>query len=436
MEAQLPLLALVQKYFDNSPVAAAHLLETLTEKEAAQVLEALPAETATEAVRHLNEPFAADVLKMIPPDLVKEVISGLESERGANILLHLPADMRGDFLSGLESRKRRQIKELLTYPEGSAGRIMTTELLVFHSDVIVKDAVQKIRLLAQKNYPQSYVYVVNEEDHLVGVMNMRDMLLTEENTPLDSVMRRGVFTVDSFTDRETIADMLSSQRLFAVPVVDGQQKLLGVVRAEQLIGDVQEEATEDIQKMFGAGGDERVFSPIRFSLRKRLPWLHVNLLTVFVAASVVALFEDVIAKITVLAVFLPVVAGQGGNAGAQSLAVVMRGMVMREIPPQKVKQLILKETSVGLINGLVIGTVTAVVAWIWNGNPFLGLVIGLGMLVTLIVAGLSGAVIPIAMKALRLDPAQCSGIILTTITDVVGFFTFLGFAALFQAYLL
>jgi magnesium transporter len=161
----------------------------------------------------------------------------------------------------------------------------------------------------------------------------------------------------------------------------------------------------------------------------------VNLATAFLAAGVVSMFEDIIAKITVLAVFLPVVAGQGGNAGAQSLAIVMRGLVMREIPREKTMRLILKEGGLGVITGLITGLVTAVVAWLWQGNPFLGVVIGLGMVVNLFVAGLSGAAIPIVMKALGLDPAQCSSIILTTVTDVVGFFAFLGFAVIFQSYL-
>jgi magnesium transporter len=193
--------------------------------------------------------------------------------------------------------------------------------------------------------------------------------------------------------------------------------------------------TKDIQKIFGAGGDERVNSTILFSLKKRLPWLHVNLATAFLAAAVVALFEGIIAKLTVLAVFLPVVAGQGGNAGAQSLAVVMRGIVMREIPRDKVFRLISKEAKLGAINGVIIGTVTALIAWIWYGNPYLGLVIGLGMLLNLVFAGLSGASIPIVMKRIGLDPAQSSNIILTTVTDVMGFIAFLGFAVLFQNYL-
>jgi magnesium transporter len=203
-----------------------------------------------------------------------------------------------------------------------------------------------------------------------------------------------------------------------------------------MIRGVQEDVTKDIQQMFGAGRDEKVFSSIWFSLKKRLPWLHVNLATAFMAAAVVAMFEGIIAKLTVLAVFLPVVAGQGGNAGAQSLAVVMRGIVMREIPKNKKLTLIMKEGKLGAINGATIGLVTAMMAWTWYGSPYLGLVIGLGMLVNLICAGLSGAAIPLLMKRIGIDPAQSSSIVLTTVTDIVGFFAFLSFAVLFQNYLL
>jgi magnesium transporter len=260
--------------------------------------------------------------------------------------------------------------------------------------------------------------------------------LASSSTPLESIMRREVFTVNCFLDRETTAHQLSSRKYFAAPVVDNEFRLLGIVKAEQLMSGIQEEATEDLQRIFGAGADERVFSPVWLSLKRRLPWLHINLATAFMAAGVVALFENIIAQVTVLAVFLPVVAGQGGNAGAQSLAVVMRGLVMREIPRGKIKRLLLKETFLGIINGFIIGVVTAGLAWAWHGNPFLGVVIGLGMIVNLTIAGFSGAAIPLAMKKLGFDPAQASNIILTTVTDVVGFFAFLGFAVLFMRQLL
>ena len=282
----------------------------------------------------------------------------------------------------------------------------------------------------------TYCYVVDDHQRLLGVLSMRDLMLAPSDELLENVMRGDVFTVDGSLDREEVANQLSGHRFFAAPVVDAEKRLLGIVKSDQLIEEVQEEASEDIQKMYGAGGDERPFSPVAFSLRKRLPWLHVNLLTAFTAAAVIALFEDLIARITILAVFLPVVAGQGGNAGAQTLAVIIRGIVLREIPPHRISRLLLKEVWLGVLNGLVIGAVTGLVAWLWNGNPFLGVVIALAMLVSLAIAGLAGAVIPLGMKALRRDPAQSSMILLTTITDIVGFLTFLGFALLFQQYLI
>jgi magnesium transporter len=267
-------------------------------------------------------------------------------------------------------------------------------------------------------------------------MNRHDLMLARDQDSLGEIMRRDVFALHAFTSRETAADEMARRRYFAAPVVDGQNTLLGIVKAEQLLEGLRDEMSRDVQQMFGAGRDEKPFSPLLFSMRKRLPWLHVNLLTAFLAAAVVALFEDLIARLTILAVFLPVVAGQGGNAGAQSLAVVMRGLVMREIPGSSVRGLILKEGILGVINGAIIGVVTAGVAWAWNGNPYLGLVIGLGMLFNLFFAGLSGAAIPIGMRAAGLDPAQCSSIVLTTVTDVMGFLAFLGFALLFQGLLL
>jgi magnesium transporter len=265
---------------------------------------------------------------------------------------------------------------------------------------------------------------------------MRDLLLGKADETLESVMRPDVFSVPAFMDREEIANQLAGKTFFAVPVVDPEGRMLGIVRTDDLLADIQEEASEDMLKMFGAGGDEHSFSPVRFSLKKRLPWLHVNLLTAFAAASVIGAFEDLIARMTILAVFLPVVAGQGGNAGAQSLAVVMRGLVMREIPRHRVRRLLLKETLIGALNGIVIGLVTAAIGWAWSGSAPLGLVLGLAMVTNLVAAGFAGAAIPVAMKGMGFDPSQSSSIILTTVTDIVGFFAFLGFALLFEAWLL
>jgi magnesium transporter len=430
------LLPLVRKFFETDLVSAARTLESIPEEQVVHVLKALPPEMAAKVVRQLQISYAAAVLSHAEAELFREIAAGMDAHPAAAIFMHLPAETRARFLGHLPDKLKQEIHELLSYPEDSVGRLMTTHFLAFRQGLSVRETIDAIRQLAQRRFPASYAYVVDEQDHLRGVMNMRDLLLADPQQQLAAIMRTDVFALPAFTDREEAANELSKRRYFAAPVVDGENRILGIIKAEQLLQGVQEEVTADLQQMFGAGADERVFSPMVFSLKKRLPWLHVNLATAFLAAGVVAMFEGLIAKLTVLAVFLPVVAGQGGNAGAQSLAIVMRGLVMREIPRKKVKDLILKESLLGAITGAVTGVVTAGVAWLWYGNPWLGLVIGLAMIVNLFAAGLFGAAIPIFMKAIGLDPAQCSSIILTTVTDVVGFFAFLGFAMVFRSYLL
>jgi len=432
MPAKGPLLDILTKYFEKDPLTAAHALETMSTEDAVIVMRAMSTPMAVKLIGFVNDAYCAELLEDLPKSTFERIANKVDAQKAANIFLKFSAERRDEFLSLLDEKQKRQIQELLSYPEDSAGRVMSVDFVAFHSSVRVKDAVNRIRSLVKKGSVLSYAYVVDEQEHLVGILNMRDLLLAETGSTLEQIMRKDLFAVNCFDDLEKVANQLQDRKYFAAPVVDNENRMMGVVRAEQLIGDVQESISEDIQMMFGVSGDERAFSPISASLGTRLPWLHVNLVTAFMAAAVVSLFEDIIAKITVLAVYLPVVAGQGGNAGAQSLAIVMRGLVMREIPANKAKKLIWKETWIGIINGVVIGIVTGIVAWVWQGNPFLGIVIGLGMLVNLTIAGFSGAVIPLAMKSMRLDPAQCSSIILTTITDVMGFFAFLGFAVLFQ----
>ncbi len=435
MSESTPLLTMARAYIERDPAGAARTLEAMPEGDAADATHMLDADVKARVFPHLQVNFAAALLKGADAEDFIAVAAAMEPERTAAVFASLPEDAQQRFLPYLGEKVRRHARDLLVYPEDSIGRMMTPQYLSLHRTLTARDAIRKIRELAQDGLPLSYAYVVDDNDALVGVLNMHALLLADPGATLDGLMRRDVFALRPFTTRADAAVELSQRRYFAAPVVDAENRVLGIVKAERLIQDAPQEMARDVQRMFGAGGDEGAFSTIGYSLRKRLPWLHVNLATAFLAAGVVALFEDTIARITVLAVFLPVVAGQGGNAGAQSLAIVMRGLVMREIPRSRYGPLILKEGMLGLINGAVTGFVTALVAWLWFGNAALGLVVGLGMIVNLVCAGLAGASIPIGLKAVGLDPAQCSSIVLTTVTDVVGFFAFLGFAVLFMEHL-
>ena len=435
MATPSPLVPLVRRMIEADAAHVARLLESMQEQELLEALQALPPSVASKAFPYLQAGYAAKLLETASDELFTTVMKAMPADRAGRIFARLPSAARERFVPHLPERIRAEVQEMLTYPEGSVGQIMGSGFLALDPGMTVKDAVAKIRAAARRERSGTYAYVVDAQHHLVGIVGSFDLLVATASTRLETIMQQEPFTLDPFMDQQRAAEELGKRKYFAAPVVDARGELIGIVKAEQLLAGVRNELATDLQKMVGVGAEERAFSPMKLSLRKRLPWLHINLITAFGAAAVVALFEDLIAQVTALAVFLPVVAGQGGNAGAQSLAIVMRGLVMREIPPDRVRGLILKEGALGVINGVVTGIVTAIIAWLWMGNPWLGLVIGLGMIVNLACAGLAGASIPIAMKRLGLDPAQSSSIVLTTVTDIVGFFAFLGFALLFLPHL-
>ena len=245
------LLPLVRKYFEHDIQGAAHSLEWMSEEEAVSVLKALPASLAVRAVQHLQVSYAAELLRDADPALSEAIISGLDPQLASTIFMHLPAEDRRKLLERIPAKLKKEISELLTYPEDSVGRIMTTQFLSFHKDVTCQEAVEKIRSLAQKRGSFSYAYVIDDANRLVGVLNMRDLMLSDPEAPLESVMRRDVFTLQDFTDREEAANELARRRYFSAPIVDNEGKILGIIKAEQLIQGVREEITEDMQLMFG-----------------------------------------------------------------------------------------------------------------------------------------------------------------------------------------
>lgn len=431
-EKKIKQFPFVHKFFEYDPVTSAHILETMDEEDAILILKTLPPSLTADVCKHLNVDLAANLLSEVPPETFKEIISMLDYEEVASFFQHIPDTLRKEFLEYLPESSKRRIQELITYPEDCAARMMSTDFVYFHSDIKVADAIEKLRWIAHIKHPSSYVYVVDSENRLAGVLNMRELIIADPDTTLDKVMLENVFSINAYAEQNDVVNELSKRGYFAAPVVDNQNHLIGIVKTSELMTQGRDSASEDIQKMFGAGGNERVFSSVRFSLFKRLPWLHINLVTAFLAGIVVSMFESTIAQIAVLAVFIPIITDQAANAGSQSLAVVMRGLVMHEVSRKNVYRLISKEVQLALMTGLIIAIVTGVVSWLWQGNPYLGVVIGISMIITLIVAGFTGALVPIIMRHYGLDPAQSSAIIVTTITDVVGIFVFLGLAVLFK----
>ncbi len=432
MDSSSALELYIKKFSDYDPVLSAHIIETMDVDESLGVFDNLPTDVSRTIFENLQNEYAAELLGKIDQDKAGEILREMEPLKISLILGVCPMALKDTISHSLTEKQRSELREILEYPKDSVGYMMSTNFLALNQDLRLSDAISKIRLLALKdNTPLSYVYVVDSGFRLTGVLTMRDLLIQDPEKHLRQIMIKDVFYLNAFMEFEEAASIVARRNFFAVPVVDNTGVLVGLVNTSQLLSDAHEEYSADIQTLFGAGSEERPFSSTLYSLKKRLPWLNINLATAFLAAGVIALFEGVIAKLTVLAVFLPIVAGQGGNAGAQSLAVVMRGLIMREIPKQDFLKLFWKEGKLGLLNGILIGIVTGAVAWIWQGSPTLGIVIGLAMIVNLVVAGLAGAMIPVGLKTIGFDPAQSSMIILTTVTDIVGFFAFLGLAALF-----
>ena len=421
----------INQLIENDSQKALKVLESLSEEDAADIIKSLSLSDSVKCLEDIQPRYGAAIMEELDSAYAASIFHKLTPQQTSSMFRFFSSDSKKKFLSFLDKDLSVKIGEILNYPSESAGRVMQPNFLSFRSDIRVREVIHKLRSLAKSHVPTTYCYVVDHENKLIGILNMRDLIISDLNQFIEDIMKKDVIKVSPFTDREKLITIFGEKHYLGVPVVDEDDKLIGVVNTKDLIESTEEEASEDIQILFGASPEERVYSPLSFKIRKRLPWLYINLLTAFLAGGVIAIFEGMISKIAVLAVFLPIIAGQGGNAGTQSLSVILRALAMREIKPSAAYKAVLVETSANLINGIGIGLVTAGVAWAWKGNPYLGLIVGIAMFLNMTAAGLAGAFIPLMMKKMGFDPAHSSGIFLTTITDIVGFFSFLGLAWIF-----
>jgi magnesium transporter len=338
----------------------------------------------------------------------------------------LDDDDRMTLLTELPEGLRREVTRVLSVPDDSAVALMEVQALRIMRHTPIAEVIQKVRD-TEARLPRT-LYVSDDDDKLAGMVDLQLLLASPDFIEVGQVMRPVRFQIDQLTRREDVAAVIGQYNQNSLPVVDADGVFLGVIRSENLFDAVEEEALRDLQTMVGAGKDERALSTAWYSVQKRHPWLQINLLTAFLAAAVVGIFESTIAQFTALAVLLPVVAGQSGNSGSQALAVTMRGLALREIGINGWPRVLRKEAAAGLMNGLGISAVTALGVWVWSQSVGLAFVISIAMVTSMVIAGVSGALIPITMARFGQDPATSSTIVLTTVTDVVGFFTFLGTA--------
>jgi magnesium transporter len=399
------------------------------------------------ALRRLDGRLAADVLTEMPDSQAASILTSLSPADVGVILRSLPVDdaayladlLPEGYIEEEDELDRTISPELvghLAYEKETAGRLMTTDVLAVPDDVTVGEATHILQERSDQYEMVFYLYVVDDRRHLVGVISLRQLLLNSPSTPIRKIMQgTDVISVHTDADQEEVAQTIARYNLLALPVVDAENKLVGLITVDDAIDVLREEATEDLYALAGVDVQDRVTGSPWQAIRLRLPWLLVNLGTATLAASVVHLFEGTIARVVALASLMPIVAGLGGNSGTQTLTVVVRAIALGELTGTSGVRVVLREMLVGAGNGLVNGLVIALIAAWWFGNPFLGAVLGLAMLSNMLVASVAGTVVPLALRAMGLDPATASSVFVTACTDMTGFATFLGLATVAIAYL-
>jgi magnesium transporter len=386
---------------------------------------------------------AASTLKELPPELLPQIFEALGDERLAQIIARLELDDMVELFEWLDEERREPVLALLPndrraelqkaelYPADSAGRVMIPRFLAVHEEMTAEQAIEKIRDSGDDDESILYLYVTDEKSRLRGVVPIRRLVAASPTRPCGDLMVTDPIAVRADADQEEVAQQVARYNLLAIPVLDEEDRILGVITVDDVIEVINEEATEDMYLLAGLSEEDRVFSPAHHAIRKRLPWMLLNLGATFLAAWVVGLFERTLEQIVVLAFFMPVVAGMGGNGGIQSLTVVTRAIALGELEFSSGLRAIRKEVTVAFVIGAITGVVSGFLATLWQGSPYLGLVLFGTMVLTMAMAGILGAAVPLLLKALGQDPAVGSGVFVTTLTDIVGFASFLGIGTAF-----
>jgi magnesium transporter len=421
--------ALTRRFLLDHPYEAARQFESMPAGQAAALLVEQPPHAALRAWEALSADMALQVMEQLPEAMAVHLLAEAEPVVSVAVLNQMEPAPRQAWLGRLNAEVSKELRGLLAYADDCAGRMMDPRVRPLRTGMSVAEAIERLRQIRRDGLRE--LFVVDGEGRLTGRVEVQDLALAERDLPLADITRSVVAFVSDLDPREDVVETLQKHPITALPVVNLSGRFIGVIRQAELMTAVEEETSIDMLTMVGASPDERALSSPLFAVKKRLPWLQINLLTAFLAAAVVSLFESTIAQFTALAVLLPVVAGQSGNAGAQALAVTMRGLMLREISLRHWPAVVGKEALTGLINGLAVAATTGLAVFVWSRSLALVAVIVLAMVISMLAAGLAGALVPILLRRFGQDPATASSIILTTVTDVVGFFSFLGIAALF-----
>ncbi len=413
---------------DLHPALAASLIAALRPPLRVRLIEAMQDRFDPQLLLELDEVFRDDVVACLGPERVARAIDDLESDDALNLVSSLDEEWQDRVLGQLPSSQRTWLEEGFAFPEDSAGRLMQREFVAVPSFWTVGEVIDYLR--ENRDLPDDFydIFVVDPRHRLLGSVALNRILRTRRAVPVIEIMTPGLLSLPVAMDQEEVALLFAGQDLVSAPVVDESSRLIGVITIDDIVDVIHEEAEEDIMRLGGVQEDD-LYEAVIDTGKARFAWLSVNLLTAIVASLVIGLFQGTIEQIVMLAVLMPIAASMGGNAGTQTLTVAVRAIAMKELTSANTARVLSKETLVGLFNGLLFAVIVGLIAWIWSGEIGIGIVMALAMTITMVIAGLAGAAIPLGLARTRLDPAITSGVFVTTVTDVVAFLAFLGLGA-------
>lgn len=400
------------------------------------ILEKLPDEYVALLLDYAEDDEKFNLLSLFSKNRQAQIISEMSSDELVDLLGTLDEDEQNEIITNMNTEEVEEVKTLLSYDPESAGGIMATEFISIKETDTVNETINYLRTMAPDSETPYYIYVVDDLDVLKGVVPLRQIIVSTPDTLIKDIMIENIISAPVDMDQEEVSHIFEKYGFMAIPVVDHNGEILGIITVDDVMEIMKEEYTEDMFRLAGLDEEEKVAGTVIGAIKSRLPWLLVNLVTATLAAKTVSLFENTIAQIVALATFMPMVAGMGGNAGSQTLTLIIRGIAIGEINYENQADILKKEIAIGIINGLCIGLVVGVLGYFWVGSLAFGFVIGTAMLLNLIVATISGYLVPVLLKKVGIDPALASAVFVTTVTDVLGFFFFLGLATVMLQYLI
>ena len=424
----------VNDFLNLHPNDQVEVFDLLSFDQKAEILKRIDILATAQLFSLQEDQDTLEAAESLPIDRLADILDEMAPDEAADLLLDLPPEQAAEALDQMEDAE--EIMPLLAYPDETAGGRMTTEFISAKANSTAGELIQQLRQLSPDHGAPYYIFVTTLENKLAGVTGLRELVVSSPENIIATFMNREVISADAWTDQEEIARLMTQYDLSALPIINNNQELIGVITYDDILDVIQEEATEDIYRLSNVIDSElEPDSPIGEQLKGRLPWLFLNTLTALFASWVISNYEVLIAQVAVLAVFQSVVAGQGGNAASQSVALFVRSIALGKVPSGKTIPLLWKQMIVGLLQGILVGIIVGVGVAIWKGNPFLGLVLGLALVGNLILAGIVGTLAPLGLQAIGQDPAMASSVLVTAVTDSLGFFIFLSLATAFLPHL-